>query len=116
MTSPFVLFKNKVTSVSGNVETIIFSNSNTSIIDSIFIVNIFTKPILVKLILNKADGDSINSFIFRQWFVVDSLDYKEIIAGSTLIVEPTDTITAISKVDTNNFNTFVSYRALTELV
>lgn len=115
MTSPFVLFKNKATRVNGKSETIIFSNTLTSIIDSIFIVNTFTSPILVKIILNKIDGVSTNSFIFRQWFVVDALDYKEILSGSTFTIEPTDTLTAISKVDTNTFNAFVSYRALTEL-
>ena len=116
MTSPFVLFKNKATSVDGNTETIIFSSKSTSIVDSLCIVNTYTKPILVKIMLNKADGGVISNFVFRQWFVVDASDYKEMLIDSNIIVEPTDTLTALSKKPVDIFNAIVSYRALTELV
>lgn len=115
MTSPFVLFKNKATSVDGDIETIIFSTNTTAIIDSLCIVNTYTKPILLKIMLNKTAGEVISSFVLRQWFVVDASDYKETLINSTLIVEPTDTITALSKKPVDVFNAIVSYRALTEL-
>ena len=52
---------------------------------------------------------------FSNIILITLLILKETLINSTLIVEPTDTITALSKKPVDVFNAIVSYRALTEL-
>lgn len=115
MTAPYVLPKNLGTSVIGSSETTIFTSQFVSYLDSIQIVNTFQSPILVQLLLKKAIGAELKTFIFRNWFVVDALSFKEILNEITFAIEPTDVLVALGKKENYTFDCIISYRELTEL-
>ena len=118
-TPPFVNFRMKPTKNIGSTPALIFGSSCACVIAGIIIANQTQNALLYSLYLLREEGTPTPSEAVEYPFVLDmrlegqkSIDWVE---GKDLILEAGDTLYAYSDYDGNLFNTFVSYRELTEL-
>ncbi len=118
-TPPFVNFRMKPTKNIGSTPTLIFGSSYACVIAGIIIANQTENALLFSLYLLREEGTPTPSEAVEYPFSLDrhleaqaSLDWLE---GKDLILEAGDTLYAYSDYNENLFNTFVSYRELTEL-
>ncbi len=117
MTTPFVNFKMQPTSSINSTPTLIFGNDqHTCIIDGLVLSNTSENVIKVTVSVarevaqNKESYFSLASKVFIQ-----PNDRIDILINAVLNLEPGDLLYASSDYSTNSFDTFVSYRELTEL-
>ena len=117
---PFVNFRMKPTKNIGSTPTLIFGSSYACVIAGIIIANQTQNALLFSLYLLREEGTPTPSEAVEYPFNINmnlesqkSVDWLE---GKDLILEAGDTLYAYSYYDGNLFNTFVSYRELTELV
>ena len=117
MTTPFVNFKMQPTSTINSTPVIIFGNDqHTCLIDGIVLANTTDSPIEVKVSVTRegVEGTKIY-FSLANKIVIQSGDRTDILINAALTLEPGDLLYASSDYSTNSFDTFVSYRELTEL-
>ena len=117
--SPFVNFKLQVTKNIGSTPTLIFGSQFGCMIDGMIFANQVDTQILFSFYLLREEGTPTPTEAVEYPFVLnkplaakDSIDWLE---SKSLFLQPGDTIFAYSDYNDNLFNTFVSYRELTEL-
>jgi len=116
-TYPFVNFKMTPTLNIGSTPTLIFGNDlYTCLIDSVFISNVTDNLMLVTVYIAREQTIGTETdFIFSNQIALPPSERIDVLQGSTLTVEAADLLYAYSDSSSNLFNTFVSYRELTEL-
>ena len=118
--SPFVNFRMKPTKEIGSTPTLIFGSQFGCMIDGLIVANQVDTQILFSLYLLREEGTPTPTEAVEYPFVLnkpltakESIDWLE---AKALFLQPGDTLYAYSDYNENLFNTFVSYRELTELV
>lgn len=114
---PFVVFKMWPTANINSTPTLIFGNDqNGCILDGILVSNITDNVIILKFyILREVEEETATEFVVANNVVINANDRIDILKDSTLTLEIGDTLYAYSDFSGNLFNTFISYRSLTEL-
>ena len=116
--APFVNFRMNPTSNIGSTPMIIFGNdAYTCLIDGIVLANISNNVIVVTLaIAREVTQGSESYFTLARQISIQPYDRIDALLNVTLTLEPGDLLYASSDYSSNLFNSFVSYRELTELV
>lgn len=113
---PFVIFKVKPTANIGLTPTAISDSvPYTSLIDGILLVNMTPGIIKVTLPFKRTLSSVMTETIFRNQIVLQANEAVDVQMEKALTIEPTDVLMAFSNYTANLFNTFVTYRILTEL-
>jgi len=104
----------------GATPTLIFGSSYACVIAGIIIANQTQNALLFSLYLLREEGTPTPSeaveYPFNLNMHLESQKSMDWLEGKDLILQAGDTLYAYSDYDGNLFNTFVSYRELTELV
>jgi len=116
--SPFVNFRMNPTSGIGSTPVIIFGNDvYTCLIDGIVLANVTDNPIVITLaIAREVTIGAETYFTLGGQISLQPNDRVDVLLNTTLTLEPGDLLYASSDYSSNLFNSFVSYRELTELV
>ena len=116
-TSPFVNFKMNPTSGIGSTPVIIFGNdAYTCLIDGIVLANVTENPIVITLAIAREVTIGTESyFTLGGQISLQPNERVDVLLNATLTLEPGDLLYASSDYSSNLFNSFVSYRELTEL-
>lgn len=119
MGSPWVIPKQHPTKNISSTPTLIFEAQVTSYIDGLFVANQVDNDILFSLYLLREEGEPTPTEAVEYPLVLnknlaakESMDWIKDLA---FVAEAGDLIFAYSDHNNNLFNTFVSYRKLTEL-
>lgn len=113
---PFVVFKMWPTVNINSTPTLIFGNDqNSCLLDSLLVSNITDNVIIVKFYILREVEETPIEFVLANNIVINANDRIDLLKDSTLTLELGDTLYAYSDFSGNLFNTFVSYRSLTEL-
>ena len=115
--SPFVNFKMNPTSGIGSTPVIIFGNdAYTCLIDGIVLANVTDNPIVITLAIAREVTIGTESyFTLGGQISLQPNDRVEVLLNAILTLEVGDLLYASSDYSSNLFNSFVSYRELTEL-
>ena len=115
--APFVNFRMNPTSDIGSTPVIIFGNdAYTCLIDGIVLANITNNVIVVTLaIAREVTLGTESYFTLAREISIQPYDRIDALLNATLTLEPGDLLYASSDYSSNLFNSFVSYRELTEL-
>ena len=114
--SPFVIFKVKPTANIGSTPTVISDSvPYTSLIDGILLVNMTPGIIKMTLSHQRTLSSVMTETIFRNQIILQANEAVDVQMEKALTLEPTDVLMAFSNYTANLFNTFVTYRILTEL-
>ena len=115
--APFVNFRMNPTSNIGSTPMIIFGNdAYTCLIDGIVLANISNNVIVVTLaIAREVTQGSESYFTLARQISIQPYDRIDALLNVTLTLDPGDLLYASSDYSSNLFNSFVSYRELTEL-
>ena len=115
--SPWVNFKMTPTKEIGSTPTLIFGNdTHTCLMDGIVLANITDAVILVTLtVAREVTVGTETDFILGNQIPLQPNDRVDVLLNATLTLEAGDLLYASSDYSSNLFNTFVSYRELTEL-
>ena len=116
-TSPFVNFRMNPTSGIGSTPVIIFGNDAcTCLIDGIVLANVTDNPIVITLaIAREVTIGAETYFTLARQISIQPNDRVDVLLNATLTLEVGDLLYASSDYSSNLFNSFVSYRELTEL-
>lgn len=117
---PFVHFKMQPTNLIGSTSTLIYGSQTTCLLDGLTLANQTSNTILVSCyLLREIVGDTPDPvtedfYLFKNMpiLALQSMDWMQ---GKSMTLEAEDTLFAYSDYNDNLFNTFVSYRELTEL-
>ena len=115
---PFVNFRMTPTLNVGSTPTLIFGSQNTCAIDGIVLSNQTESPISVSIYILRESYPTPGQpteYLFANKVSIDALDRIDILLAETLTLEAADLLFAYSDFSSALFNTFVSYRELTEL-
>lgn len=115
--SAFVNFKMAPTAQISSTPTLIFGNDQfTCLLDGIFLSNLTNNQINVTLsIAREIVIGTETDFILTQSLALDAYGQIDVLANTSLTLEPGDLLYASSDFSGNLLNAFVSYRELTEL-
>ena len=115
--TPFVNFRMNPTSGIGSTPVIIFGNDAcTCLIDGIVLANVTDNPIVITLAIAREVTIGTESyFTLGGQISLQPNDRVDVLLNATLTLEPGDLLYASSDYSSNLFNSFVSYRELTEL-
>lgn len=115
--SPWVNFKMTPTQDVSSTPTIIFGNDvHTCLLDGVVLANISDTIILVTLsIAREVTVGTETDFILGDQIPLQPHDRVDVLCNTTLTLEAGDLLYASSDDASHLFNTFVSYRELTEL-
>jgi hypothetical protein len=116
-TSPFVNFRMNPTSGIGSTPVIIFGNDAcTCLIDGIILANTTNNVIVVTLtVAREVTIGAETYFTLGGQISIQPNDRVDVLLNATLTLQPGDLLYASSDYSSNLFNSFVSYRELTEL-
>ena len=115
---PFVNFRMTPTLNVGSTPTLIFGSQNTCAIEGIVLANQTESPITVSVYVLRESHPTPGApteYLFANKVSIEALDRIDILLGLALTLEATDLLFAYSDFSSTIFNTFVSYRELTEL-
>jgi len=113
---PFVNFKMQPTLNISSTPELIFGSQYTSILDSIVLANQTDGNIIVSLyILREVVQDNATEFTLANKIILSPKERLDLLDAATLTLEAGDLLYAFSDFSGNLFNSFVSYRELTEL-
>ena len=118
MKVPFVNFKMTPTLNVGSTPAIIFgTDRHTCLIDGIVISNTTNDVLVVNLSIGRevTTPGGQTKFTFCSYLNIQPYDRVDVLLNATLTLETGDLLYAASNYSSNLFDTFVSYRELTEL-
>jgi len=116
-TSPFVNFRMNPTSGIGSTPVTIFGNdAYTCLVDGIVLANVTDNPIAITMAIAREVTIGTESyFTLARQIPLQPNECVDVLLNRTLTLEPGDLLYASSDYSSNLFNSFVSYRELTEL-
>jgi hypothetical protein len=96
--------------------TLIFGSEHTCILDGLVLANQTDSTIIVSLyILREVVQNNATEFSLANKIILQPNERTDILDAATLTLESGDLLYAYSDFSGNTFNSFVSYRELTEL-
>ena len=115
--SPFVNFRMNPTSGIGSTPVIIFGNdAYTCLVDGIVLANVTDNPIVITTAIAREVTIGTESyFTLARQISLQPNECVDVLLNATLTLEPGDLLYASSDYSSSLFNSFVSYRELTEL-
>jgi len=116
-TYPFVNFKMLPTLNIDSTPMLIFGNDQyTCVLDGIFLASVTNNIILITLyVAREVSIGTETDFILANQISLNPNDRCDVLQNTSMILEPGDLLYASSDFSGNIFNSFVSYRELTEL-